>query len=334
MILKNYIVEQNHSVLDDFQTVLFYGENDGVKDDIKIAIKKLNKDAEIINLFEMEIIKNKNVLYDNLVNESLFNEKKIIIIQSATDRILPQIDEGIKKKNKETKIYIFSDILDTKSKLRNLFTKQKNLAAIPCYQDSDRTLFDYTKKKLNGLKGVTTHIVNLIISNSNSNRKIIKNEISKIRIFFDNKNIDQEKLLEILNIKSDTEFVEIINNALMGNKAKINTLLSEIDLLSEDSFFHLNNFNYRIFKLIEIQKMSGMLNSHEEAIANLKPPIFWKDKTAYVQQLRKWNLEKLNELAYKIGETETLIKKNSQIRSDIIIKNLIINVSLKASSSF
>ena len=86
--------------------------------------------------------------------------------------------------------------------------------------------------------------------------------------------------------------------------------------------------------LIEIQKMSGMLNSHEEAIANLKPPIFWKDKTAYVQQLRKWNLEKLNELAYKIGETETLIKKNSQIRSDIIIKNLIINVSLKASSSF
>ena len=147
MILKSYIVEQNHSVLDDFQTVLFYGENDGVKDDIKIAIKKLNKDAEIINLFETEIIKNKNVLYDNLVNESLFNEKKIIIIQSATDRILPQIDEGIKKKNKETKIYIFSDILDTKSKLRNLFTKQKNLAAIPCYQDSDRTLFDYTKKK-------------------------------------------------------------------------------------------------------------------------------------------------------------------------------------------
>ena len=76
MILKSYIVEQNHSVLDDFQTVLFYGENDGVKDDIKIAIKKLNKDAEIINLFETEIIKNKNVLYDNLVNESLFNEKK------------------------------------------------------------------------------------------------------------------------------------------------------------------------------------------------------------------------------------------------------------------
>ena len=76
MILKSYIVEQNVNVLNEYQGILLYGENDGIKDDIKIKLKEKNKNVEIINFFEAEIIKNKNVLYDNIVNESLFNEKK------------------------------------------------------------------------------------------------------------------------------------------------------------------------------------------------------------------------------------------------------------------
>ena len=35
MILKSYIVEQNFSTLNDYKEVLLYGENDGIKDDIK-----------------------------------------------------------------------------------------------------------------------------------------------------------------------------------------------------------------------------------------------------------------------------------------------------------
>ena len=76
MILKSYIVEKDIKILDKYQAVLLYGENDGIKDDIKSKLKILNKDAEIINFFENEIIKNRNILYENIINESLFSEKK------------------------------------------------------------------------------------------------------------------------------------------------------------------------------------------------------------------------------------------------------------------
>ena len=56
MILKSYIVEQDVSILNKFQAFLFYGENDGIKDDVKHQLKKLNKDHEIITFFENEII--------------------------------------------------------------------------------------------------------------------------------------------------------------------------------------------------------------------------------------------------------------------------------------
>ena len=184
MILKSYIVEQNTAILNDYQATLLYGENSGLKEDIKLKIKDQNKKAEIFFFFEEEILKNKNILYENFANESLFSEEKIFFLEQATDKILEQILEVLEKKNEKIKIYIFSEILDKKSKLRNLFEKDKRVAIFACYEDTEKTLINYIVKELAGFKGLTGEIINLIITNSGSNRKIIQNEIVKIKVFF------------------------------------------------------------------------------------------------------------------------------------------------------
>ena len=79
MILKSYIIEQNTSTLEKYKSVLFYGENTGLKDELKEKIKELNQKAENINFFQDEIIKNKDLLGNEIVNTSLFNDQKIIL---------------------------------------------------------------------------------------------------------------------------------------------------------------------------------------------------------------------------------------------------------------
>ena len=76
MILKSYIVEQNIDVLKTYQSVLMYGKNDGIKDDIKEKLKYTSTDTETIIFFEEELLKDKNILYQNINNESLFSKKK------------------------------------------------------------------------------------------------------------------------------------------------------------------------------------------------------------------------------------------------------------------
>ena len=49
--------------------------------------------------------------------------------------------------------------------------------------------------------------------------------------------------------------------------------------------------------------------------------------------MKKWNLEKLNKIANEIGNVELLMKKNSQIKNDVVVKNLIITLSKEASIS-
>ena len=311
-----------------------YGENDGIRDDIKVKIKNFGRDAELINLFETEIIKNKNILYENVINESLFNEKKIIFIQSASDKIFNEIVESLEINKKNIKIYIFSENLDKKSKLRNLFEKEKNLAALPCYKDNERTLVDYLSKELKGYAGLTGELINLIINNSNSNRKIIRSELVKIKSFFSAKKINKNDLLELLNIKSDTNFEKIRDNILIGEKGLVNKLLSEIEILEEDTFFYLNNLNYRVLKLIEMQKANELYKNYEKMLDYIKPQIFWKDKPMYLKQLKKWNLVNLNKAAHKISEAEILMKKNRFIKNQIVIKDLITTLSKEASTFF
>ena len=76
MILKSYIIEQNFKILDNYKSLLIYGENRGLIDDLKKSIKKNNAAAETINLFQDEILKKEKILSDEINNTSLFCEKK------------------------------------------------------------------------------------------------------------------------------------------------------------------------------------------------------------------------------------------------------------------
>ena len=333
MILKSYIVEKDLKVLNSYKAVLLYGENNGIKDDVRSKLKNANKDAEKINLFEDEIINDRNILYKNTFNESLFASNKAIFIIGATDKILDEILECVENENENIKIYIFSENLDKKSKLRNLFEKNKKLAIFPCYEDNDRSLINYISKELEGYSGLTGEIKNLIISNASMNRKIIQNEILKIKHFFISKKVDKENILEILNIKNNNSFNEMRDNTLAGEKKKINKLLAETEFLNEDSFVYLNNINYRLTRLLEVRKNNKNIENYEQIVDLLKPPIFWKDKAMFIRQLIKWDIKKLNIAILKIGETEFLMKRNSTVRKDVLIKNLILSLSEQISTS-
>ena len=102
---------------------------------------------------------------------------------------------------------------------------------------------------------------------------------------------------------------------------------------AENNVYYLNLINQRIKKLSEIDNIKKDNSDIESIISNLKPPVFWKDKPVYIQQLRKWSSKNLEIVLNKIGRVELLMKKNSQIRNDVLLKNLLINLCNRASSA-
>lgn len=332
MILKSYIVEQNIGLLRKNKVNLLYGENDGIKDDIKTEIKNEKGEAEIINLFQEEILKNNKVLFDHIQNLSLFSLKKIIFIHEVTDKLYEDICELTENKLENIEVYIYAGALDKRSKLRSYFEKEKNIAIVACYQDNERTLSNYIRNKLKGLTGLTQEITNIIIYNSNLNRKSIKSEISKIKVFFGGNKIEKEKVLQLLNVTLNKEFGQIRDAALLGDKIKVNRLMGEIEFTNEDIYSYLNQIAARLNNLNEIQNLNQNINNLETAVDSLSPKVFWKDKPIYINQLKNWDKKKLEETLLRIGQLELFMKKNSNIRNDVLIKDLIVGLCVQATN--
>ena len=330
MIYKSYLVEQNIDLLNN-NLVLFYGENLGLKNDLKKTIKSLNKKAFIKSLNQEEILANKDKFINELFNNSLFEETKMFFIDQTNDKILELIKE-IEKKEDTPKIFLFSELLDKKSKLRNYFEKSKMLGIVPCYADNDISLKKIILDKLKGYKGLSGQNLNMIIENCGLDRSKLNNELIKIVTFFENNIIETDKLETLLNLKVNDSFDLLKDQALVGNKTKTNKLISETILENEKNIYYISAINRRLMKLLEVTEIAKN-GDIENAIGKIKPPIFWKDKAIFNLQVQKWNRNKLKKMLDQTYKLELKIKSNSQITSGLLIKKLIVDMCSLANVS-
>ena len=330
MNYKSYIIEKDISVIKN-NILLFYGENLGLKDDFKKKIKNSFPRAEILTFVQEEILANESKFLNELFNKSLFEDMKIFFINQANDKILELIYE-IEAKNNTTKILLFSDILDKRSKLRDYFEKSKTLGIVPCYADNEIILKKIILDKLKGYTGLSAQNLNMIIENCALDRSKLNNELDKITTFFENKNLNPNKLEALLNLKVNDNFDLLKDQALIGNKTLTNKLISDTILENEKNIFYLNIINQRLLKLLEVNKITENV-SLDKAIDKMKPPIFWKDKSIFRLQAQKWSTNKLKKMLDNTYKLELKMKSNSQIVSGLLIKMLLIDICCLANAS-
>ena len=123
--------------------------------------------------------------------------------------------------NKENlKIYIFSNILEKKSKLRNYFEKKKNTIVVPFYEDTHQSLTAIAQKFFYGKKiKISNQNINFIVERVKGDRMNLKNELEKIySLSLEKSNIEFEEILKLTNLAENYSFSELIDQCLAKNK--------------------------------------------------------------------------------------------------------------------
>ena len=329
MIYKSYIVEDNIKILKN-NLVLFYGENLGLLNDFKDKIINENSTNNIIKFGQENIIKNEKIVFNQISNKSLFDENKIFFITEVTDKIIEILKE-IHSEIKADKIYLFAGVLEKKSKLRIYFERSKNCDLIACYKDNEISIKKIITKNLKNFKNLSPSVINILINNSGFDRVKLKNEISKIQSYFSDKIIDKEKIEELLNEKTDEDFDLIKDATLKGNKNLTNQLLTSIVLESEKISLYLNKINTRLFNLKDFLKLSEYQNL-DDSLNKIRPPIFWKDKSNFIEQAKVWNSNKVISALNKTYRLELNIKSKNDLNKSILFKNLILDICILANT--
>lgn len=330
MIVKSYLAEKNLSFLEK-KCSLIYGENIGLIQELKTKIKNNFPNSEIYNLNQNEIIDREELFLANILNLSLFEKEKIYLINQCNDKILNIIAQ-IEEKLQNQRIVLFSDVLEKKSKLRLFFEKSTIFTCIPCYEDNVLNLKTIIKERLVNYKGVNTHVINLLIDNCNLNRSLLNNEIQKIKIFFQDKIINLDKLSKIINSRENDNFNFLKDAAINGDKLSTNKLLSTSFLEPEKIAMYISIMTNRLLKIKELIKISRG-KSLEINLDKIKPSIFWKDKPVFLNQAKKWDLGKINKALENLYRMEKIIKSNSYINKNILIKKTVLDICAMVNSS-
>ena len=331
MILKSF--ELNKLKLENYNFYLFYGDNEGLKEDtIKNFFEKKYQN-KIHRYEEREILDNIDDFYNNVFTKSFFDNEKLIIINRVSDKIREIIEELIEKKTEDIQFILNSKNLEKKSTLRKLFEKQKSIVCIPFYEDNNQTLNSiislfFRNKKI----PISQQLINVLVERSRGDRKNLNNELEKIENFsLNKKNLNIQEIIKLTNLADNYSASELVDHSLAKNTRKTVTILGENNYSDEDNIIIIRTLLAKLKRLVKIYDLIDEKNNIEQAISACKPPIFWKDKPLVIQQIRSWKKDALEQLIYKTIEIELLVKKNSVLAKNILA-DFIINNSKKTNN--
>ena len=310
MILKAFEINKINNIKEKY--FLFYGENEGFKNQVIKEKFEVNFTNEIYRYDEKDLLDNENLFFENILNKSFFETEKLIIISRASDKILKIIEEIVEKEINDITLIISSKILEKKSKLRNYFEKEKNLVCVPFYEDNKMTLGQivsnfFREKKI----PLSQENINLLVDRCRGDRENLNNELKKINIFISGKSqISSEEIIKITNLAHNYSINDLVDNCLSKNSKKTSHIINENVFSSDDCIIILRTMLNKSKRLLKISNNLGKNNSVEIAINQFKPPIFWKEKEIVINQIKRRNTDNINHLINEINETELLVKKN------------------------
>jgi len=311
MIIKSFEVEKIKSIKKDL--ILIYGSNQGHKNQvIKELFEKLFE-GKISRFDENEILNNYEEFISGLINKSLFEDYKLIIISRTSDKILKLVNEILERKIEKIKIIINSDNLEKKSKLRNLFEKEKELVCIPFYEDNDKSLSIIAQNffRQKNIK-VSQEIINLLIGRSRGDRGNLINELNKIEnLSITKKNINMEDVTKLTNLSENYSVFELAENYLSKNKKQVSKILNENNFANDECILILRTILNRSKRLLKLKESQNLTGNIDLTISSFKPPIFWKEKDVVKKQIQSWSNDEVKKIIYKINDLEILVKKNS-----------------------
>jgi DNA polymerase-3 subunit delta len=331
MIIKSF--ELNKIKLENYKLFLFYGDNEGLKEETIRNLFEKNYLEKIHRYEEKEILDNINSFFNSVLTKSFFDNEKLIIINRATDKIRETVEDLMEKNPEDIKIILNSKNLEKKSTLRKIFEKEKSIICVPFYEDNNQTLNSiislfFRNKKI----PISQQLINILIERSRGDRKNLNNELKKIEAYSINKkNLNLEEIIRLTNLADNYSASELIDHSLAKNTRKTVSILSENNYSDEDNIIIIRTLLAKLKRLVKIYDLIDEKNNIEQAVSASKPPVFWKDKPLVIQQIRSWKQKHLKRLIYKTNDIELLIKKNSTI-AKYILSDFIINNSKKANN--
>lgn len=255
----------------------------------------------ITRLADDEIRKDRARLNDELAAQGLFAERADRIVRlriegdSAADAILDALAALQSGGPAGAFLLVEAGELTPRSKIRKAFEDAPQAAALPFYEDTQTDIAAFAEALLAQAKlDLAPDAKEEALAAMPPDRAAARAEIEKLILFAHNldRPISEQDVAALAIARDDEDFDDAAGAALSGDIERTHARLRGLE--QSQGVSALKAMTRRLLRLSEIRAAMAAGASAQDAIAALKPPVFWKEKDALAAQSRAWIEPRLN----------------------------------------
>ena len=285
------------------RAVLLYGPNECFVHEaaqrlVAHALGQSEDPYAVTKLGEDEIKKDGARLADALAAQSLLAGPTIVWVRisgKAADSAILDALEGIERGQPGGALIIEGADLSSSSELVKSFNAAKAAAAIAFYEESEaeRAQFAKTRARELGVE-IERDAEDAFLAALPADRGLAAREIEKLALYAHGlgRKLGLADLDQLLAAENESAIDAASLAAADGRPAEAVEALARIEGLSGVSA--LRALLRRLQQLREARAMIDQGASPSDAVARLRPPVFWKEREAVAAQARAWSAKKLN----------------------------------------
>ncbi|MGE0741475.1 MAG: DNA polymerase III subunit delta [Hyphomonadaceae bacterium] len=306
--------------------VLLHGPNESFVHEAAQALAawslgKSDDPYAITKLGEDEIKRDSARLADALAAQSLLGGPTIVWARisgkSADDAILAAL-AGIERGDPNGYLIVEAGDLGSSADLVKKFGAAERAAAIAFYEETEaeRAQYARTLAKERGIE-FDRDAEDVLLAGLPSDRGLARQEIEKLALYAHNlgRKVSSEDLEALMANEAESALDAASLAAAQGKTAHAVEALARIDGLSGVSA--LRALLRRLHQLRDARVLVDGGMSASDAVAKLRPPVFWKERDAVAAQVRLWSAKKLN-AAYDVLWSAELRSKTAGAPQDLI----------------
>jgi len=320
--IKRFLEKPDKNV----RAVLLYGPNESFTHEAaqRLAAWALGKSDDpyaITKLGEDEIKRDTAKLGDALAAQSLLGGPTIVWARingkGADDSILAAL-KVIESNGPSGYLIVEAGDIGGSADLVKKFGAATNAAVIAFYEETDAERAVYAKALAKELSiTFDRDAEDYFLSALPGDRGLARQEIEKLALYAHElgRNVSVEDLEALMAAEAESALDAASLAAAQGKAAQAVESLARIDALSGVSA--LRALLRRLHQLRDARIMIDSGMSSDEAVAKLRPPVFWKEKDAVASQARLWTAKKLN-AAYDVLWTAEMRSKTAGAPQELI----------------
>ena len=206
--------------------------------------------------------------------------------------------------------------LAPRSKLRQLFEKRNDTAAIGCYADEGQSLDKVVRQHLDqaGLS-IDREAMTLLTSRLGVDRFAIRQELDKLLLYKGKTEgaISVEDIDAVIGDVKSSVLGDLAMAVGEGNLTAMLTMLSRARAEDINAVAILRAVQRHFDRLLTVQAEMTTGTRVEEAMKKLRPPVFFKQAAAFSRQATSWPVQHINRALTLLLEAERNCKSGLSI---------------------